>query len=807
MTMSIEGRIAEELGVRERQVKAAVELLDGGSTVPFIARYRKEATEMLDDAQLRTLEERLRYLRELEDRRAAILDSVREQGKLDAELEARINAADTKARLEDIYLPFKPKRRTKAQIAREAGLEPLADGLLADPSVDPAAAAAAFVDADKGVADQAAALEGARAILTERFAEDADLIGELRERMWGRGRLAAKVREGKEEAGAKFADYFDFAEPFTALPSHRVLAMLRGEKEDVLDLNLEPEAPEDADTPGPSTYEGMIARRFGVADRGRPGDKWLADTVRWCWRTKVQVHLGIDLRMRLRQAAEDEAVRVFASNLRDLLLAAPAGTRATLGLDPGFRTGVKVAVVDATGKVVATDVIHPHVPANRWDESLAKLARLAKEHAVELVAIGNGTASRETDKLAGDLITRHPELGLTKVMVSEAGASVYSASAFASQELPGMDVSLRGAVSIARRLQDPLAELVKIDPKSIGVGQYQHDLSEVKLSRSLDAVVEDCVNGVGVDVNTASAPLLSRVSGISGTLAENIVAHRDANGPFRSRKGLKDVARLGPKAYEQCAGFLRIRGGDDPLDASAVHPEAYPVVRAMGKTAGGEVAALIGNTGVLRSLRPEQFVTEAFGLPTVTDILRELEKPGRDPRPAFKTATFKEGVEKIGDLAPGMILEGVVTNVAAFGAFIDIGVHQDGLAHVSALSKNFVKDPRDVVKPGDIVRVKVMDVDIPRKRISLTLRLEDEAGAERGAPRQREERRGGGRPPQQRGGAGGQGGGRNQGERGQGQGGGQGRRQGTGAPAPANSAMADALRRAGLTGPEERRKR
>ncbi|MFE9462376.1 Tex family protein [Streptomyces virginiae] len=810
MTMSIEGRIAEELGVRERQVKAAVELLDGGSTVPFIARYRKEATEMLDDAQLRTLEERLRYLRELEDRRAAILDSVREQGKLDAELEARINAADTKARLEDIYLPFKPKRRTKAQIAREAGLEPLADGLLADPSVEPAAAAAAFVDADKGVADPAAALEGARAILAERFAEDADLIGELRERMWGRGRLAAKVREGKEEAGAKFADYFDFAEPFTALPSHRVLAMLRGEKEEVLDLNLEPEAPEDADTPGPSTYEGMIARRFGVADRGRPGDKWLADTVRWCWRTKIQVHLGIDLRMRLRQAAEDEAVRVFASNLRDLLLAAPAGTRATLGLDPGFRTGVKVAVVDATGKVVATDVIYPHVPANKWDESIAKLARLAKEHAVELVAIGNGTASRETDKLAGDLISRHPDLGLTKVMVSEAGASVYSASAFASQELSGMDVSLRGAVSIARRLQDPLAELVKIDPKSIGVGQYQHDLSEVKLSRSLDAVVEDCVNGVGVDVNTASAPLLSRVSGISGTLAENIVAHRDANGPFSNRKGLKDVARLGPKAYEQCAGFLRIRGGDDPLDASAVHPEAYPVVRAMGKTAGGEVAALIGNTGVLRSLRPEQFVTEAFGLPTVTDILRELEKPGRDPRPAFKTATFKEGVEKIGDLAPGMILEGVVTNVAAFGAFIDIGVHQDGLAHVSALSKTFVKDPRDVVKPGDIVRVKVMDVDIPRKRISLTLRLEDEAGAERGAgaPRQRDERRGGGRPPQQRGGAAGQGGGRNQGERGQSQGGGQGRqREGGGAPAPANSAMADALRRAGLTAPEERRKR
>ncbi|MFD8020895.1 Tex family protein, partial [Streptomyces lavendulae] len=672
----------------------------------------------------------------------------------------------------------------------------------------------------RGAPDAAAALEGARAVLTEKFAEDADLIGDLRERMWTRGRLAAKVREGQEEAGAKFADYFDFAEPFTALPSHRVLAMLRGEKEDVLTLDLEPEPP--ADAPGPSTYEGLIARRFGVADRGRPGDKWLADTVRWAWRTKIQVHLGIDLRTRLRAAAEDEAVRVFAANLRDLLLAAPAGTRATLGLDPGFRTGVKVAVVDATGKVVATDVIHPHVPANKWDASLATLARLAKEHAVELVAIGNGTASRETDKLAGDLITRHPELGLTKVMVSEAGASVYSASAFASQELPGMDVSLRGAVSIARRLQDPLAELVKIDPKSIGVGQYQHDLSEVKLSRSLDAVVEDCVNGVGVDVNTASAPLLSRVSGISGTLAENIVAHRDANGPFRSRRGLKDVARLGPKAYEQCAGFLRIRGGDDPLDSSSVHPEAYPVVRAMGKTAGAEVAALIGNSTVLRSLRPEQFVTEAFGLPTIGDILRELEKPGRDPRPAFKTATFKEGVEKIGDLAPGMILEGVVTNVAAFGAFIDIGVHQDGLAHVSALSKTFVKDPRDVVKPGDIVRVKVMDVDIPRKRISLTLRLEDEAERTAGTPRPREERqerRGGGRPPQQRGQGQGQGQRQNEGQ-GQGQGQGQGRRgqggrpqggqgggQRSGAPAPANSAMADALRRAGLTGPEDRRKR
>lgn len=792
MTTSIEGRIAGELGVRERQVKAAVELLDGGSTVPFIARYRKEATEMLDDAQLRTLEERLRYLRELEERRTAILESVREQGKLDEALEAQIRAADTKSRLEDIYLPFKPKRRTKAQIAREAGLEPLADGLLNNPSVDPLTAAAAFVDTDKGVADAAAALDGARAVLTERFSEDADLIGELRERMWTRGRLTAKVREGKGNAtegpAAKFADYFDFAEAFTALPSHRMLALFRGEKEEVLDLSLEPESADaDADAlPGPSAYENMVARRFGVADRGRPGDKWLGDTVRWAWRTRILVHLGIDLRLRLRTAAEDEAVRVFASNLRDLLLAAPAGTRATLGLDPGFRTGVKVAVVDATGKVVGIDTIYPHVPANKWDESLAKLARLCAEHSVDLIAIGNGTASRETDKLAGELITKHPELKLTKVMVSEAGASVYSASAFASQELPDLDVSIRGAVSIARRLQDPLAELVKIDPKSIGVGQYQHDLSEVKLSRSLDAVVEDCVNGVGVDVNTASAPLLSRVSGIGAGLAENIVAHRDSNGPFRSRRALKDVARLGPKAYEQCAGFLRIRDGDDPLDASSVHPEAYPVVRAMVKTTGSEVASLMGNAAAVRSLRPADFVSDAFGLPTVTDILRELEKPGRDPRPAFKTATFKDGVEKIGDLTTGMVLEGVVTNVAAFGAFVDVGVHQDGLVHVSAMSRTFVKDPRDVVKPGDVVRVKVREVDIPRKRISLTLRLDDEeqppaggagAGADERAPQQR--RGGKGRGPA--------GGDRSAPKR-----------QPKSAPAPTNSAMADALRRAGL---------
>ncbi|MGW9326855.1 Tex family protein [Streptomyces koyangensis] len=802
-TGSIESRIAEQLGVRERQVRAAVELLDGGATVPFIARYRKEATEMLDDAQLRTLEERLRYLRELEERRTAVLESVAEQGKLTDELRAAIEAAETKARLEDIYLPFKPKRRTKAQIAKEAGLEPLADGLLGDPSVEPLSAAAAFAGPEKGVADPQAALDGARAILAERFSEDADLIGTLRERMWGRGRLAAKVREGQEEAGAKFSDYFDFAEPFTELPSHRVLAMLRGEKEGVLDLNLEPEEPQ-ADPSAPSSYEVEVASRFGIADRGRPGDKWLLDTARWAWRTRIMVHLGIDVRSRLRTAAEDEAVRVFAANLRDLLLAAPAGTRATLGLDPGFRTGVKVAVVDATGKVVATDTIYPHVPRNQWDGSLEKLAALARAHQVELVAIGNGTASRETDKLAADLIAAHPELKLTKVMVSEAGASVYSASEFASQELPELDVSLRGAVSIARRLQDPLAELVKIDPKSIGVGQYQHDLSEVKLSRSLDAVVEDCVNGVGVDVNTASAPLLARVSGIGSGLAENIVAHRDSNGPFTSRKALKDVSRLGPKAYEQCAGFLRIRGGDDPLDASSVHPEAYPVVRRMAKAAGG-VDVLIGSAATLRSLNAQEFVDEKFGLPTVTDILRELEKPGRDPRPAFRTATFREGVEKLSDLEAGMVLEGVVTNVAAFGAFVDVGVHQDGLVHVSAMSRNFVKDPREVVKPGDIVKVKVMEVDAARKRISLTLRLDDEPGAAGGGRERRgggEARSGGGRPAQ------GQGRGR-QGER---RGGArapqqrQGRSGGRGqsAPPPANDAMADALRRAGLVDPKRR---
>ncbi|MDT0317434.1 Tex family protein [Streptomyces millisiae] len=794
---SIEARIAEELGVGEGQVTSAVGLLDGGATVPFIARYRKEATGALDDTQLRSLEERLRYLRELEERREAVLESVRAQGKLDAALEAAIRGAETKARLEDIYLPYKPKRRTKAQIAREAGLEPLADGLLADPSVLPAAAAAAFVDEARGVPDVEAALAGARAILTERFGEDADLLGELRERMWQRGRLVSRVRSGKETEGAKFADYFDFAEPFTELPSHRVLAMFRGEKEEVLDLTLEPEEPAGEEEQGraaPSSFERAIAHRFGVVDRGRPADAWLAETVRWAWRTRILVHLGIDLRARLRTAAEDDAVGVFAANLRDLLLAAPAGTRATMGLDPGLRTGVKVAVVDATGKVAATDTIYPHAPHRRWDEALARLGALALEHGVELIAIGNGTASRETDKLAGELIARMPEAGLTRMVVSEAGASVYSASAYAAEELPDLDVSLRGAVSIARRLQDPLAELVKIDPRSIGVGQYQHDLSEVKLSRSLDAVVEDCVNGVGVDVNTASVPLLARVSGIGTTLAENIVAHRDLNGPFTNRGALKQVSRLGPKAFEQCAGFLRIRGGDDPLDASAVHPEAYPVVRRMAATTGGDVQALVGNGTALRALRPADFVDDTFGLPTVTDILRELEKPGRDPRPAFRTARFKEGVEKIGDLKAGMVLEGVVSNVAAFGAFVDVGVHQDGLVHVSAMSRKFVSDPREVVKPGDIVKVKVLDVDVARKRISLTLRLDEEPGAgggrggrdergprgERGERGPRGERGGAPRQRDRRGGGGGQ------------------RRE---AP-PANSAMADALRRAGLVRPE-----
>lgn len=733
--VNINRQIAEELGVREAQIEATVTLLDGGATVPFVARYRKEITGGLDDTQLRMLEERLTYLRELEERRTAILNSVKEQGKLDAALEAAIMKADSKGRLEDIYLPFKPKRRTKAEIAREAGLEPLSELLLKEPQNDPKTVAAPFVDADKQVADVEAALEGARAILVERFAEDADLIGTLREQMWTQGRMASTVREAKKAEGEKFKDYFDFSEPLHKLPSHRILALFRGEKEEILELQMQPE-PQTEPKPAanvPSSYELKIMQRFAITDRGRPGDRWLAETARWAWRTKIQVHLNIDLRMRLWTAAETEAVRVFASNLRDLLLAAPAGARVTMGLDPGFRSGVKVAVVDATGKVVATTAIFPHEPQKRWDEALAVLGKLAVTHKVDLIAIGNGTASRETDKLATDLVKLLPDLKMSKIVVSEAGASVYSASAFASEELPELDVTLRGAVSIARRLQDPLAELVKIDPKAIGVGQYQHDLGESKLARSLDAVVEDCVNAVGVDANTASAPLLARVSGIGAGLAQSIVQHRDANGRFTSRKALKDVPRLGPKAFEQCAGFLRINDGEDPLDASGVHPEAYPVVRKILAATKSDIKALIGNADIVRGLKPQSFVDDTFGLPTVTDILRELEKPGRDPRPAFKAAVFKEGVETLKDLQPGMILEGTVTNVAAFGAFVDIGVHQDGLVHISAMSKTFIKDPREAAKSGDIVKVKVLEVDVARKRIALTLRLDDEIGAKSGA--------------------------------------------------------------------------
>ncbi|WP_132470576.1 Tex family protein [Rhodococcus sp. SMB37] len=780
---TVNRRIADELDVRENQVAAAVELLDGGATVPFVARYRKEVTGGLDDAQLRTLEERLRYLRELDERRAAILDSIEEQGKLDDELRGQIMLAETKARLEDIYLPYKPKRRTKAQIAREAGHEPVADALIGDPTTDPAQYSAEQLD-------------GARAILVERFAEDADLVGELREAMWSRGGLKSTVRPGKETDGAKFADYFEFSEPFADLPSHRILAVLRGEKEEVLSLSLEPDLEEQE--PGePSYYEGRIAGRFGIADQGRAADRWLLDTVRWAWRTRLQVSMGVDVRMRLKQSAESDAVDVFAANLRDLLLAAPAGSRPTMGLDPGFRTGTKVAVVDATGKVVDHTTIYPHQPHNKHDQALATLATLVAEHGVELIAIGNGTASRETDALATELIAKSGVTGVTKIVVSEAGASVYSASAYASQELPDLDVSIRGAVSIARRLQDPLAELVKIDPKSIGVGQYQHDVSETMLARSLGAVVEDAVNAVGVDVNTASVPLLSRVSGITGSLAESIVTHRDQNGPFRTRKALKDVARLGPKAFEQCAGFLRIPGGDDPLDASAVHPEAYPVVRRIVDRSGTGVLELIGSSALLSKLRAEEFVDDKFGLPTVTDIISELEKPGRDPRPEFKTATFAAGIEKVGDLVPGMVLEGVVTNVAAFGAFVDVGVHQDGLVHVSAMSRSFVQDPHDVVKSGEVVKVKVLDVDVPRQRISLTLRLDDEipSGSDSEGTTARGGRQGGSRPAPrgQQGGGRGQGGGKQGGGR---QGGGkQGRRP---EAAPASGSMADALRRAGF---------
>jgi uncharacterized protein len=780
VAQAIDQRIAEELSVGAHQVRSAVALLDDGSTVPFIARYRKEATGGLSDEQLRALEERLGYLRELEARRKAVLESISEQGKLTEALTAQIDAADTKARLEDLYAPFKVKRRTKAQIAREAGLEPLANLLLSDPSQDPETAAAEYVDAAKEVPDAAAALAGARAILTERFSEDADLIGELRERMWKRGRLVSKVRDGAEEKGAKFSDYFDFSETFTTLPSHRVLALMRGEKEEALSLALEPG---ESEVDG-ADCEGVIAAKFGIRDAGRPGDAWLAKTVSWAWRTRILVKLGVDLRMRLWQLAEDEAVKVFAANLKDLLLAAPAGPKTVMGLDPGYRTGVKVAVVDPTGKVLDATAILPHQPQNQWDASLATLAALVKKHGVQLIAIGNGTASRETDRLAADLIKAMSGVAeLAKIVVSEAGASIYSASAYATKELPGMDVSLRGAVSIARRLQDPLAELVKIEPKHIGVGQYQHDLTESKLTKSLEAVVEDAVNAVGVDLNTASVPLLSQVSGLSESVAANIVAYRDENGRFADRKALLGVPRLGPKAFEQAAGFLRVAGGANPLDASAVHPEAYPVVERILAATGAPIGALVGDAKTLRKLKPVDFADDRFGVPTVSDILAELEKPGRDPRPEFKAATFKEGVEKVSDLKPGMLLEGAVTNVAAFGAFVDIGVHQDGLVHISALANRFVEDPREIVKPGDVVKVKVLSVDLQRQRIALTMRLDDEpeSGGQQGG------QQGQGRGKGQGGGKGGKGNGRQQ------------PRQRGGQQAAPQSAMAEALRRAGLT--------
>ena len=715
---SIAAIIANEINVRDTQVEQALKLLAEGNTVPFIARYRKEATGGLDDAQLRHIEERNTYLLELAERKNAVLESIEEQGKLTDELKQAILAADTKARVEDLYLPYKKRRKTKADIAREAGLEALEQKLIDDPSADPETLAEAHLS--EGFPDTKAALEGARAILVDRFATDADLVGEVRDRVYSQGTMRSAVVEAKETEGAKFADYFEFSEPFEKLPSHRILALLRGEAEGVLTLDMDPG--EEA------VYEGMIAERFDLPVKD---SEWLAKAVRWGWRTKLQVSANLDTRMRLKEKAEEGALQVFKTNLRDVLLAAPAGQRATLALDPGYRNGVKCAVVDETGKVLATTIVYPHQPQNRWDASRAELASLAAQHGVELIAVGNGTASRESEKLAGevaDLIAQAGGKRPTPVVVSESGASVYSASQIAAEEFPDMDVSLRSAVSIARRLQDPLAELVKVDPKSIGVGQYQHDVNQTALAQTLDAVVEDAVNSVGVDVNTASAPLLERVAGLSGTVAKNIVAYRDENGRFTTRKELGKVPRLGPKAFEQAAGFLRIRGGANPLDGSAVHPEAYPVVERVAQATGLSTEQLIGNTAVLTRLVPADFADEQFGVPTVTDILAELDKPGRDPRPEFKTAEFKEGVNEVKDLKPGMILEGTVTNVAAFGAFVDVGVHQDGLVHVSAMSHKFVSDPHEVVRSGEVVKVKVMDVDVARNRIGLSLRLDDEPG-------------------------------------------------------------------------------
>ncbi|MCW0457818.1 Tex family protein [Xanthomonas sacchari] len=779
LAQQIANTIAAEIGAQPAQARAAIALLDEGASVPFIARYRKEVTGGLDDTQLRNLEVRLTYLRELEERRTAVLASIAEQGKLSDELRAEIVAADTKSRLEDLYLPYKPKRRTRAQIAREAGLEPLADGLLADPSQVPETFAAGFVDADKGVADVKAALEGARAILMERWGEDAALVGELRTWLGEVGVIRARVAEGKEQEGAKYRDYFDHAEALAKIPSHRLLALFRARREEIVYLELDPGSEAEA---GHQYAEGRVALRAGIANQGRPGDRWLLDACRLTWRAKLHMHLLLDLFNQAREKAEAEAIAVFGDNLQDLMLAAPAGPRVTLGLDPGIRTGCKIAVVDATGKLLATDTIYPHEPRRQWDQSLHTLRQLCTQHGVELIAIGNGTASRETDKLAADLIKQNPQLKLEKIVVSEAGASVYSASEFAAKEFPQLDVSLRGAVSIARRLQDPLAELVKIEPKAIGVGQYQHDVDQYRLARALDARVEDCVNAVGVYVNTASAALLSRVSGLSSSVAENIVRHRDDNGPFKRRKDLLKVPRLGDKTFEQCAGFLRIADGEEPLDASAVHPEAYPVVERIVGATGKPIKALIGDGGFLRGLKPDQFTDEKFGLPTVRDILKELEKPGRDPRPEFKAARFADGVEDIKDLKPGMVLEGVVSNVAAFGAFVDIGVHQDGLVHISALSDSYVKDPRDVVKAGDIVKVKVLEVDVARKRIALTRRLDDTPAPARPSDRDRDARGAGGPPRRERDGRGNAGGGN--------------AKPRPAAAAPVNSALADAFARA-----------
>lgn len=728
MIEKIVQQIAEELAVARPQVMAAVALLDGGATVPFISRYRKEITGGLDDAQLRNLEERLGYLRELEGRRETVLESIRDQGKLTESLEKDILAADTKTRLEDLYLPYRPKRRTKAQIAREAGIEPLALSLLAEPTQDPVTVASGYLNQKAGFEDEKQVLEGARQILMERFAENAELLGTLRDYLWEQGVIKSQVVKGKEQEAAKFKDYFEYAEPIRQIPSHRALALFRGRNESLLNLELVV----DEEISGTSPCEMTIARQVGVEDQGRAADTWLKECVRWAWRVKIFSHLDLELKMRLREAAEEEAIKVFGHNLHDLLLAAPAGNLPILGLDPGLRTGVKVAVVDATGKVLDTDTIYPHAPKNRWDAAIAALAALAGRHAVRLVAIGNGTASRETDRLVGDMMKRHPELKLQKVMVSEAGASVYSASKLASAELPDLDVTLRGAVSIARRLQDPLAELVKIEPKAIGVGQYQHDVNQTRLARQLDNVVEDCVNSVGVDINTASPALLGQVSGLNKTLAENIVMYRNEHGAFKDRRLLLKVPRLGEKGFEQSAGFLRIIGGDNPLDASAVHPEAYPVVERILHKAGRRIQDVIGDRAFLRTLKPEQFIDERFGVPTVTDIIAELEKPGRDPRGEFKTACFQEGIEKVADLKPDMVLEGVVTNVTNFGAFIDIGVHQDGLVHISAMSEKFIKDPREVVKAGDLVKVKVMEVDVVRKRIGLSMRLSDQSNSHSG---------------------------------------------------------------------------